>query len=231
MTIPNNSPKDAAEYEAPLDELEAKLDGFDSDSLDEVSAAELNDTIKAIQALGKRADADRVVIKKPHFEAGKRVDAEFKPISNRVADLAKKGKSVLTPYLIEQARIAREARELAEREAVEKARIAEQLANDALVGDSVKAEADDAVAKLVVASAVESNAGRVGSASGMARTASLRTYRSAVITDAEKAAIYFCSHPSVQDAIVSAANAIIRNAKGGFVKIDGMEIKEEKRVA
>lgn len=231
MITDNNPPKDAADYEAPLDTLKDRLSEFELGNMDDARASELNDLIKDIQALNKSAENDRKAIKEPYLLAGRKVDADFKPIKTRADSLVKSAKAILTPYLVEQARIAKEAREAAEREAAEKARIAEQLKQDALVGDSVVKESEEAAANLAMANAKEVNAGRAGSSSGTSRTASLRTYRYAEITDPEKAAVYFCTHPSVQDAIISAANAIIRNAKGGFVKMDGIEIKEEQRVA
>ena len=231
MTLTNNGPKSADEYNAPLDAYSIDLQRFEGLELDSETAAELNDLIKAIQGTGKQAESDRKEIKEPHLRASNSVDDDFRPVKERVADMVKSAKGYLTPYLVEQDRIANELRRKAEAEAAEKARIAEQLANDALVGDSVKADSEAAQAALTVAEAQQANAGRVGSASGMARTSSLRTYRHAKITDARAAAIYFCDHPTIQDAITTAANAIIRNAKGGFVKIDGMEVIEEKRVA
>lgn len=231
MTLSNNGPKSADDYNAPLEALNADLQRFDGLELNSDLAAELNDLIKAVQGVGKSAETDRKAIKEPHLNASRQVDADFAPIKQSVADMVKRGKGYLTPYLVEQDRIANELRRKAEQEAAEKARIAEALANDALIGDSVAKDAEDAERNLQIATAAASNAGRVGSASGDARTASLRTYRTAEIVDIEKAALFFCTHPSVQDAIVTAANAIIRNAKGGFVKMDGISIKEEKRVA
>lgn len=212
MTLTNNGPLDADEYIEPFDDLEANLNALIEKELDDTTAGQLNDCIKEIQALTKSADKDRKAIKEPHLSASRYVDASFKPITTRGAELANKGKAVVTAYMVEQQRIADEARRKAEAEAAERARVAEQLANDALVGDMVAQEAVEAARAAEVAQATAGIAGRVGSLTGQSRTMSLRTSYEAVITNPVAAATFFADHPSVQDAIVKAANALLRGA-------------------
>lgn len=230
MTLSNNGPLDAAEYIEPFDELEANLNALLSAELDEATAGQLNDCVKEIQALTKSADNDRKAIKEPHLVAGRQVDADFKPITERGKSLADKGKKAVTAYMIEQRRIADEARRKAEAEAAERARIAEELAKDALVGDMVKQEAEEAERAAEAAKAAAENSGRVGSLTGQSRVMSLRTSYEAVITDPIAAATFFADHPKVQDAIVQAANAMLRG-KDKPESIAGMKINTIQKAA
>lgn len=230
MTLSNNGPLDAGDYTEPLDELEAHLNELLAQDLDDTSAGKLNDVVKEIQTLTKSADKSRVAIKEPHLTAGRKVDEEFKPVIERGKTLASKGKDKATAYMIEQRRIAEEARRKAEEEAAEKARIAEQLRQDALIGESVQADAEEAERLVLVATAEADNAGRVGSVSGGSRTMSLRTSYKAELSDAKSAAIHFADHPKVQDAILSAADALLRGADRPD-SIPGINIQKIEKAA
>lgn len=208
--LTNNGPLDAAEYNEPFDELEANLDALIAQETDELIAGKLNDTIKEIQALTKAAEKDRKAVKEPHLAASKRVDADYMPLKTRGTELAARGKARVTEYLVEQQRIADEARRKAEAEEAERARIAAEMADDALVGDMVNQEAEEAAQAANVARAEYENAGRAGSLTGQSRVMSLRTIYQAEIDDYQAAAAHFASHPKVQDAILAAANSILR---------------------
>ena len=228
--LSNNGPLSADEYTEPLDGLESNLDAILSDKITDESAGRLNDCIAEIRNLMKKAEADRKAIKEPFLQGGKRVDADFKPISERGKDLADRGKKAATEYMMEQQRIANEARRKAEAEAAERARIAAQLADDALVGDMVQQEAIEAADAAKAAKLVYDNSGRVGSLTGTARTMSLRTSYRAEIIDPMAAAKFFADHPAVQDAILSAANALLRG-KDRPASIAGIKINEIQKAA
>ena len=212
MTLSNNGPMDAADYEAPLSELEENLAEYRDVNLDDESCSKLNDLLKEIQAVGKDADKSRVALKEPHLVAGRQVDDDFRPIKDKAKELHTDGKKIVTAYLVEQKRIADEARRKAEAEAAEKARIAEKLKADSLIGEDVVNEAREAQKAADLASAQYDNAGRAGSYQGGARTMSLRTSFEAEFTDVKAAALHFADHPKVQDAILSAANALLRGS-------------------
>lgn len=230
MTLSNNGPLDAADYNEPLDELEAHLTEIIALELDDASAAKLNDVVKEIQSLTKAANKDRVAIKQPHLDAGRQVDDDFRPVLDRGKSLAQRGKDAATAYMVEQRRIAEEARRKAEEEAARKARIAEELANDALIGDDVAREAKDASLALITAEAEASTSGRLGSMSGQSRVMSLRVSYKAEIEDADKAAAYFASHPKVQEAILVVANQILRSPDRPQ-SIAGIKINKIERAA
>ena len=228
--LSNNGPLNADDYREPFDGLEDNLNDLLGLEITEDVAGRLNDVISEIRGLTKKADADRVAIKKPFLDGGKRVDAEFKPVTTRGKELADKGKAAVTAYMIEQQRIANEARRKAEAEAAERERIAAQLASDALVGDMVQQEAEDAATAAEAARLVSDNSGRVGSLTGTARTMSLRTSYRAEIIDPMAAAKFFSDHPAVQDAILSAANALLRG-KDRPASIAGIKINEIQKAA
>lgn len=230
MTLSNNGPLDAAEYNEPLTELESHLSELLEIELDDVTAGKLNDVVKEIQTLTKSADKDRKAIKEPHLVAGRQVDADFKPIAERGKRLIDKGKAKVTAYMVEQQRIADEVRRKAEAEAEKARKIAEQLANDALVGDSVQEDALQAERSLQAAQAEANNASRVGSVSGQSRVMSLRTSYQAEITDAVAAATYYADHPRVRDAILMVANAALRGADKP-TEIPGIAIRTIQKAA
>lgn len=212
MTLSNNGPLDAFEYNEPLTELESHLSELLAIDLDDVTAGKLNDVVKEIQTLTKSADKDRKAIKEPHLVAGRQVDADFKPIAERGKALIDQGKAKVTAYMIEQQRIADEARRKAEAEAEKARKIAEQLANDALVGESVQEDAKQAERAAQAAQAEASDAGRVGSVSGQSRVMSLRKSYLAEITDPAAAAAHYANHPKLRDVIQAIANAELRSA-------------------
>lgn len=230
MTLSNNGPMGAGDFIDPLNELEQNLSTYQDMTLDAESCAKLNDLIKEIDTVRKAADKSRIAIKEPHLTASRKVDADFKPVITKAKDMHNSGKALVTAYLVEQKRIAEEERRKAEEEAVRKARIAEQLANDALIGEDVQKDAEEAARVADIALVNEANSGRAGSFGGSARTMSLRTSYRAEIENATVAAAYFADHPKVQDAIISAANALLRSPDRPNA-IAGMKIIQEQKAA
>ncbi|PHR61808.1 MAG: hypothetical protein COA43_01160 [Robiginitomaculum sp.] len=227
----NNAPKNASDYNAPFEAFEDDLERFKDIEINDGLAAELNDLIKAIQSKAKEANADRVALKKSFADAANEVQAKFNVVRDLAKGLETSAKSILTSYMVKRAEIEAEARHKAEQEAAEKARIAEKLADDAFVGESTAQDAEDAAKLVVLATAREENASRVGSASGVARTASLRTYWDAVISDPAKAAAAFMHDPAVQAVIIKQAEAAMRSDKSKSITFDGVQFNTRQEVA
>ena len=92
-------------------------------------------------------------------------------------------------------------------------------------------EVDGILERAQQAEALAANRPRVESEDGIARAASLRTYRYAEVADATAAAKHYAKHPDLIAAIEKIANAEIRAAKGEAVSIPGVTVREEKRIA
>jgi hypothetical protein len=192
--------------------LEMDAKAFEGVEITAENAPALRDVIARGVALGKKIEAARKGAKQPHLDACKDVDADFKPVAEHVSGIAGAAKGLLTPFLVAEQKRQQEA-------AAEARAWAEVLATK---------EADAAAVETAKQVAV---AGRVESASGLARAISLRTYRSARVTDAAAMVAHFAGHASVIEAAEKLANAAIRDAKGQPITIPGVEIVEEQRAA
>jgi hypothetical protein len=229
--ISNNGPRDAAEYNVDLEALQEELLQFSGVDVNETIAARINDFMSKARKLSKSADADRKAIKQPFLDGGRDVDSRFKSITTAISDCVNSAKAILTPYLREQARIAAEEERRAREEAKRKAREAELLKDDSAFGDFAEERSKVAESDLKLAVAKAENAKRVGSATGAARTASLRSYWDAEVIDVKMAAIYFADHPKMTDLIVNLAEQVMRSDKTKSEKIPGVAFKERKEVA
>ena len=179
---------------------------------------------KKLSAISKKADDQRKVEKQPHVDAGKAVDAKWNPIRDEAKDLSTRLKRHLDDWLREQARIESERQRKAQEEADRKRKEAEEAAAKAQSEqDAIEAEKAMEAAKKAEQDAKERNAqaGRTGS------KVALRTFISATITDYDKLLNDLKDRQEIKDLVQSLAN---RAAKSG-VKLDGMEIHEEKRAA
>jgi hypothetical protein len=101
---------------------------------------------------------------------------------------------------------------------------AEALRNDAILADRASAQAKEA-------EKAAASAGKVQSSSGSARTISLRTIRSANVTDASALVAHYANHPAIIAEAERLANADIRAAKGAAISIPGVNINEEQVAA
>lgn len=216
MTIPNDLPS-AADFDHEIGALELEAQAFEGVEVDATIAEKIGAIIDRARKLAKRIESARKVAKEPHLEAGRRVDADFKVPVASATKIADDSKKLLQPYLI-----AEQKRQQAEAEA---ARIkAEALRNDAILADRANAQAKEA-------EKAAASAGKVQSSSGSARTISLRTIRSATVTDPVALVTHYASHPAIIAEAERLANADIRAAKGVKVSIPGIEIKEEQVAA
>lgn len=183
--------------------------------------------------LAKEIDGQRDAEKRPHLEAGRQIDGAYKPLIEACDDVVKAMKRKLAAFLDarerearriadEKARALREAEEAAAK-AVEEPEEDPFLAATAPVID-VKAahvEAKIAEGQLLAASRVSSAAG------GFAAT-SLKTKRSAKVTDWSALAAHYLARGEVRAVLEQLANADIRHSKGADIAIPGVEIVAER---
>ncbi|MFT6474688.1 MAG: hypothetical protein ACJAUS_002413 [Qipengyuania sp.] len=216
MSIPNDLPS-AADFDHEIGALQLEAKAFEGVEIDATVAEKIGAIIDRARKLAKRIDAARVVAKEPHLTAGRQVDADFKVPVSSASKVADDSKKMLQPYLI-----AEQRRQQAEAEA---ARLkAKALRNDAILADRASAQAKEA-------EKAAASAGKVQSSSGSARTISLRTVRSASVTDAAALVAHYASHPAIIAEAERLANAEIRAAKGAEISIPGIEINEEQVAA
>ena len=202
---------------------------------DDATAEQLNDFITGARKLRKEIDEARVALKKPHDDAAAAVQAAFKPLMDAVDKAGKAGKALLTSYAQrKEAELRRqqeeEMRRAAEAEAAAQAKAAEATAEgDFVAAAEAETKVEEAAKELdQVQKPVKA---QVKSASGAGRTQSMRTYRTAKMTNPTQAVAYYRTHPQVTDLVQQLANADLRRAKGEPVTIPGFEIIEERRVA
>lgn len=201
----------------------------------ETKAGELKDFLDAARKRLKEIDKRRTEDKKPHLEAGKAVDAAYKRITDVIERAGTLAKAPLEAYLKEQQKIAEERRR-AEQEAARKAaeeaererQIAERNANAAAM---VEAEEKAAQAAAAQKAAEAERKLKVSSATGTgSKSTSLRTVRSARITNINQAMLHYRGHSDLIDCITRLANADVRAAKGAQITIPGIEVIEEQKL-
>lgn len=198
-------------------------------SITEVNAGncgDVKDMADYALKLSKDIDESRKLAKKPHADAAEAVDNAYNPLRDRVAEAAKAVKRMVEAWVIAEKRkadaIAAEAR-----------RKAEEAAKAAAEEDPFLADEGGATAAIEAAALAETRAlaaRQVTSAAGISKASSLRTVRSAVVTDAKALACFYAEHPDVLAAATKCANAAIRAAKGGPLTIPGVEIKVEEKL-
>ncbi|MED5549805.1 MAG: hypothetical protein VX529_10660 [Pseudomonadota bacterium] len=216
MSIPNDIPS-PADFEHELAALALEAKAFEGAEIDAKSAEKVGEIIDRARKLAKRIEDARKIAKDPHLKAGQKVDAEFKPTIASAEKIAADSKKLLQPFLVaEQKR--RDA------EAAEARRKAEALRDDALLADRAQSQAKEA-------EKVAASAHKVQSSSGSARTISLRTVRSAEVTDAAALVEHYAAHPAIIAEAERLANADIRAAKGAAITIPGVKIHEEQVAA
>lgn len=174
-------------------------------------ASELNDFIAGVKKVGKAVDEDRKTDKKPHDDAGKKVQAAYSPILDKMRLAIDRVTPMQTRWLtkVEAERQAEAARKQAEAEAA--AREAEEAAAKAAARNDISGEVD-AEAAQKRAKELQKDAARaakskanVKSATGGARTASLRTTWRAKITNLRIAFMQFADEPELQELLVKLA--------------------------
>ena len=210
----------ASDFDGEIGALALEMEGFNGVTISAVTAPTLRDVIARSVSLAKRIDKARVEQKAPHLQAGRDVDADYKPVGARVADIGASGKKLLQPFLLaEQNRLRAEAEAKAKADA-------EKAALDAFDENPFSEQAPtEAVEPVKVARAT------VASASGLARSTGLRTYRTAKVTDAAAMVAHYAGRIAVIEAAEKLANEEIRAAKGQPVNIPGVTVQEDQRIA
>ena len=198
----------------------------------EANAQEYRDHIGYGVKLTKEIDTQRDVEKRPHLEAGRAVDAAYKPLLETTESVQKRLKAALQAFIVER---EREAKRIAD-EAARKLREAEEAARQAAEPEedpflAATAPVVDVKAAYVEAKVAEGQAlaaGRVGSAAGGFNATSLRTKRSAKVTDWHKLAAHYIGNGELRACLQKLADADVRHAKGAPIEIPGVEIVEER---
>lgn len=201
----------------------------------EDQAARLTDFITGVKQRQKATDEDRKADKKPHDDAGKKVQAAYNPIIEKLKKAVERVTPMQTAWLTkleEQRRAeARRAEEEARRAEAEAARLAQQAeARNDIAGEAEAEEAAKRAAEMKKdAAGLAKKRAQVKSATGGGRTTSLRTVRSAKITNVRMLFMHYQAHPDVAECLKRLADAEIRAAKGAPVNIPGIEVIEERK--
>jgi hypothetical protein len=186
---------------------------------------------KQLAGIASKAKAFHETEKRPHLDASRAVDDKWRALKDEPDSLSKELKRHQDKWLIERDRLEKERQRVAKAEADRLAREDVELAAKVQQSDqqtaAQRAEAEAAAQKLQDASDAaqrEAQARSVASGRTGAKV-SLRTFRIAVITDYDKLLVTLKDREEIKELVTSLAN---RAAKSGF-KLDGMEIREEKR--
>ncbi len=236
----NNPPQnDFEKFEAKLKEWLAGADVWAGRAeLDADLAPRARDFIDGVKKFGRKADEARKVEKEPHLAASRDVDARWKSITDAAAKIATIVEPKLLAYMRAEQKKAddarREAEAIAAKAAAEK-RAAEDAAAKAVTA-SARIEAErkaDQAAQIEQSAqrAAETGPVRVESATGLARSAGLKTIRRARITDIKRALLHFSADPKLREIVEQLANAEIRASKGAAISIPGIDIDEEQGLA
>ena len=220
----------------PIDMLAEKLALFKAGAeafgqITDDNAQECRDHVGYGVKLAKEIDGQRDTEKRPHLEAGRAVDAAYKPLLETTEAVQKALKSKLQAFVVarenEARRIAEEARRKAE-EAERAARAAEAEEDAFLAATAPVVDVKAAAVDVKVAEAQVLASSRVSSAAGGFSATSLRTKRSAKVTDWTALAMHYLHTIEVEVLLEKLANADIRHAKGNAITIPGVEIVEDR---
>ena len=183
--------------------------------------------------LAKEIDGQRDAEKRPHLEAGRQIDGAYKPLIEACDDVVKAMKRKLAAFLDAREREARriadeKARALREAEEAA-AKATEEPEEDPFL--AATAPVIDVKAAHVAAKIAEGQllaASRVSSAAGGFAATSLKTKRSAKVTDWSALAAHYLSRGEVRAVLEQLANSDIRHSKGAEISIPGVEIVSER---
>nr|WP_278519998.1 hypothetical protein [Brucella anthropi] len=233
---------------SPYDLVKDKIDGLydeaklwlDGESItSQEQADEIQKLMRLIQAAEKEADEARKDEAKPHDDAKTAIQERYnlligktKSVTGKTVKAVEACKKALAPWLqkLEEERLEREAAAKKEAEA------AAQVAMEAMrqrTGDNLE-QSERAEQLVTDAKAAEAVARRIGNekatAKGFGRAASLRTSYVAEVTDYTAFARYVWQHHKVE--LSSFLDDLARQivARGNH-KIDGVTVREERRVA
>ena len=184
--------------------------------------------------MAKEIDATRDEKKRPHLEAGRQIDGAYKPLIEECDKIIKAMKQKLAAFLDAREREAKRIAEEARRKLEEAERLAAKAAEEPEEEDpflAATAPVIDVKAAHVEAKIAEGQAlaaSRVSSAAGGFAATSLKTKRSAKVTDWSALAAHYLNRGEVRAVLEQLANSDIRHSKGADIAIPGVEIVSER---
>lgn len=222
----------------PIDTLREKLklyqDGADAfGPVTEANAQEYRDHIGYGVKLANEIDKQRDTEKRPHLESGRKVDAAYKPLLEAVDATQRALKAPLQAFVLEREREAQRVAAEARRKLEEAERLAAQAAEEPeedpfLAATAPVIDVKAVAAEAKVADLQVSAASRVSSAAGGFAATSLRTKRSAKVTDWGALAAHYINNGELRATLQKLADADIRHAKGAEITLPGVEIITER---
>lgn len=208
----------------------------DADAVTEITEANaqfVRDHVGYGGKLAKEIDATRDDKKRPHLEAGRQIDGAYKPLIEECDKIIKGLKQKLAAFLDAREREAKRIAEEARRKLEEAERLAAKAVEEpeddpflAATAPVVDVKAAHVEAKVAEGQALA--ASRVSSAAGGFAATSLKTKRSAKVTDWQKLAMHYLNSGDLRATLEKLANADIRHAKGADISIPGVEIVTER---
>lgn len=202
-------------------------------------SSQLHDMIAGAKKLRKEAEEKRKAATKPYRDAVDSVNTAFGRLTHRLEKIVKTLEPLQTKWLRKKQEELDEERRREREQAEEEQRRARELEAQAQArgdlqgqadAEQAQQEAEKAAKKLEKAAPARA---RVESASGGAKAGSLRTYRTARITNLRLAFMHYQATPEGEAALTEClqklAAADVRAAKGADVRIPGVEAVEEQR--
>jgi hypothetical protein len=227
----HNRADDVEAYKEMLARFKADADAVTE--ITEANAQFVRDHVGYGGKLAKEIDATRDDKKRPHLEAGRQIDGAYKPLIEECDKIIKGLKQKLAAFLDAREREAKRIAEEAKRKLEEAERLAAKAVEEpeedpflAATAPTVDVKAAHVEAKIAEGQALA--ASRVSSAAGGFAATSLKTKRSAKVTDWNALAAHYLSRGEVRAVLEQLANADIRHSKGAEISIPGVEIVSER---
>jgi hypothetical protein len=230
-SIGHNRADDVEAYKEMLARFKADADAVTE--INEGNAQFVRDHVGYGGKLAKEIDATRDDKKRPHLEAGRQIDGAYKPLIEECDKIIKGLKQKLAAFLDAREREAKRIAEEARRKLEEAERLAAKAVEEPEDDPFLAATAPtvDVIAAHVEAKVAEGQAlaaSRVSSAAGGFAATSLKTKRSAKVTDWSALAAHYINSGDLRATLERLANADIRHAKGADISIPGVEIVTER---
>jgi len=210
-----------------------KADAEQYTEVTEANAQFIRDHIGYGGKLAKEIDSQRDAEKRPHLEAGRQIDGAYKPLIEACDDVVKAMKRKLAAFLDAREREAKRIADEARRKLEEAERLAAKAQEEpeddpflAATAPVVDVKAAHVEAKVAEGQALA--ASRVSSAAGGFAATSLKTKRSAKVTDWSALAAHYINNGELRATLQKLADADIRHAKGAEISIPGVEILTER---
>jgi hypothetical protein len=227
----HNKADDVEAYREMLARFKADADAVTE--ITEANAQFVRDHVGYGGKLVKEIDATRDEKKRPHLEAGRQIDGAYKPLIEECDKIIKGLKQKLAAFLDAREREAKRVADEARRKLEEAERLAAKAAEEpeddpflAATAPTVDVKAAHVEAKIAEGQALA--ASRVSSAAGGFAATSLKTKRSAKVTDWQKLAMHYLNSGDLRATLEKLANTDIRHAKGADIEIPGVTIIQER---